>query len=74
MFRVHYLPPDQMPSHQRDFPREGQHIEIARDGSRRLGLLILCYLVAIFAGIGLVGTFADNATTTTASVGGIVER
>ena len=75
MYRVNYLPPEQMPSHQRDFPREGQHIEMADlDGSHRLGLLVLCYLVAIFAGIGLVGIFADNAITTTASVGAIVGR
>ena len=75
MYRVNYLPPEQMPSHQRDFPREGQHIEMAGlDGSRRLGLLVLCYLVAIFAGIGLVGIFADNAITATASVGAIVGR
>jgi len=68
MFRVNYFPPEQI-------PREDQHVEMAgMQGSRLLGLLVLCYLVAIFAGIGLVGALADNATTTTASVGGIVER
>ena len=29
MFRINYLPPEQMPSHQRDFPRESQRVEIA---------------------------------------------
>jgi hypothetical protein len=60
MFPVNYLPPEQMPSHQRDFPRTN---EIARraDGSQELGLLVILYLVAMLGGIVLLGLF----TTTT---------
>ena len=62
MFRVNYLPPEQMPSHQRDFPREPQRVEMAgREGSRLLGLFVACYLAAIFVVICLVGVFADGS-------------
>ena len=76
MFRVNYLPPEQMPSHQRDFPREGQRGEMTGlEGSRLLGLLVACYLAAIFAAIGLVSVFAGGARTiTSASSAATTER
>ena len=74
MLLINYLPPEQMPSHQRDFPRESRRVEIAGpEGSRLLGLWVVCYLLAIFAAIGVVGSFANGATPT-ASVGAMVER
>jgi hypothetical protein len=76
VFRVNYLPPEQMPSHQRDFPREGQRGEMTGlEGSRLLGLLVACYLAAIFVAIGLVGAFADGGTNvTSASIAATTER
>ena len=76
MFRVNYLPPEQMPSHQRDFPREPQRGEMAGlEGSRLLGLLVACYLAAIFVVIGLVGVFAYGGTVvTSASIAATTER
>ena len=53
MYRINYLPPEQMPAHQRDFPREGQAISTA-DGSRMLGLMVAWYLVAMLGGILLL--------------------
>ena len=74
--RVNYLPPDQMPSHQRDFPRDPQRAEMAGlEGSRLLGLLVACYLAAIFVAVGLVGAFADGGTNvTSASIAATTER
>ena len=76
MFRVNYLPPEQMRSHQRDFPREPQRVEMAgREGSRLLGLFVACYLAAIFVAIGLVGVFADGSPNiASASVEATTER
>jgi hypothetical protein len=75
VFRVNYLPPEQMPSHQRDFPREPQRGEMAGlEGSRLLGLWVACYLAAIFVAIGLVGVFVDgDPNIASASVGAITE-
>jgi hypothetical protein len=76
MLRVNYLPREQMPSHQRDFPREPQRVEMAGlEGSRLLGLLVACYLAAIFVVIGLVGVFADGGPNiASAAVGATTER
>ena len=73
---VNYLPPEQMPSHQRDFPRDLQCAEMAGvEGSRLLGLFVACYLIAIFVAIGLVGVFADGSpNVASASVGATTER
>ena len=73
--RVNYLPPEQMPSHQRDFPRDPQRAELAGlEGSRLLGLFVACYLAAIFVAIGLVGVFTGDRPITSASVGATTER
>ena len=56
MLRVNYLRPEQMPAHQRDFPRRGQLDELpGTSGSRTLAMMVAGYLVAMFAGIALLG-------------------
>jgi hypothetical protein len=58
MLRVNYLPPEQMPTHQRDFPRNDQVVEMPRtDGSHQLALLVIMYLLALLGGIVLLGQF-----------------
>src|SRR4030095_6173574 len=48
MLRVNYLAPEQMPTHQRDFPRNDQVVEMPRtDGSHQLALLVIMYLLAL---------------------------
>jgi len=55
MFRINYLPPEQMPPHQRDFPRREQIEELpGAAGSRALAPMVAWYLVAMFAGILLL--------------------
>jgi hypothetical protein len=56
MLRVNYLPPEQMPTHHRDFPRRYQSARNQR-GSDSYGLMLMVcgYLVALFAGILLLG-------------------
>lgn len=56
MLPVNYLPPEQMPSHQRDFPRANEIVRRA-DGSQELGLLVILYLVAMLGGIVLLGLY-----------------
>jgi hypothetical protein len=53
MLRVNYVRPEQMPSHQRDFPRKEAELPSAA-GSGGLGLMVACYLIAMFAGILLL--------------------
>jgi hypothetical protein len=69
MLRVNYLPPEQMPAHQRDFPRRQQLYELpGASGSRSLALMVVGYLVAMFAGILLLGYLtASNLPTTAAA-------
>ena len=56
MFRINYLRPEQMPPHQRDFPPRQQPEELpGAAGSSALALMIAGYLVAMFAGILLLG-------------------
>jgi hypothetical protein len=56
MFRINYLRPEQMPPHQRDFPRRDQLPEVSgAAGSRALALMVAWYLVAMLAGILLLG-------------------
>ena len=76
MYRINHLPPEQMPSHQRDFPRDPQRAEMAGlEGSRLLGLFVACYLAAIFVAIGLVGVLTgDRPTIASASLGATTER
>jgi hypothetical protein len=75
MLRVNYLHPEQMPTHQRDFPRR-ERDELRRadqlrraNDSRGLALMVAGYLVALFAGILLLGylTAPDLPNSTTAA-------
>ena len=54
MLRVNYMRPEQMPPHQRDFPRREQSELPGAAGSRALALMVAWYLVAMFAGILLL--------------------
>jgi hypothetical protein len=55
MLPVNYLRPEQMPPHQRDFPRR-ERTELSEvNSSRGLALMVACYLLAMFAGILLLG-------------------
>jgi hypothetical protein len=77
MFRVNYLPPEQMPAHQRDFPHRLQLEELpdAAD-SRGLGFLVAWYLVAMIGGIILLGylTASPAPNTNTAAIGATLSR
>jgi hypothetical protein len=55
MLRVNYVRPEQMPSHQRDFPRREEPELPATSGSGGLFLMVACYLIAMFAGVLLLG-------------------
>jgi hypothetical protein len=66
MFPVNYLPPEQKPSHQRDFPRSNEVVRRA-DGSHELGLLVILYLVAMLGGIFLLGHLTATPSMTSAS-------
>jgi hypothetical protein len=55
MLRVNYVRPEQMPSHQRDFPRREEPELPSAGGSGGLGPMVACYLIAMFAGILLLG-------------------
>ena len=52
MFRVNYRRPEDLPSHQRDFPPRAlaQH----GDGSGQLALMVGLYLLAMSAGLALL--------------------
>ena len=56
MLRVHYKRPEEMPSHHRDFP-ERHHLQGRGEtsASQGLGLLVAGYLIAMVAGILLLG-------------------
>ena len=71
MFRINYLPPERMPQHHRDFPREEQLVHLsAADGSRGLAFLVIFYLLAMLGGIVLLGHLtADTLPVTSASAG-----
>ena len=71
MLRVNYLRPEQMASHQRDFPRrEAFEALTSASGSQSLALMVAGYLVAMFVGILLLGYLAAPvANSTTASLG-----
>jgi hypothetical protein len=55
MLHVNYLPPEQIPHQQRDFPRTEQTELRDFSGSHGLALLVAGYLIAMFAGIVLLG-------------------
>jgi hypothetical protein len=52
MMRVHYRPPEQMPPHERDFPRSAVPQD---DGSSELLLLIVTCLIVVFLAIAVLG-------------------
>ena len=65
MFRINYRPPESLPHHQWDFPPRNGSAEIrAAEGSRELGLMVACYLVALLGGIFLLGYLTTPATPT----------
>lgn len=57
MFRVNYRPPEEMPSHHRDFPTSATSKDVARsaDGSGQLVLLVTGYLLALIFGVAVLG-------------------
>jgi len=63
MLRVNYKRPEEMPSHHRDFPEryDGERLR-AVSASRGLGLLVAGYLVAMFAGILLLGHLTRSSS------------
>jgi tetrahydromethanopterin S-methyltransferase subunit B len=72
MLRVNYLRPEQMPPHQRDFPRREQLAELPGAArSRALALMVALYLVAMVAGVLVLRyvTAVDRPSTTTAAAG-----
>ena len=76
MFRVNYLRLEQMPPHQRDFPpRERSQLPSA-DGSPALALMVAWYVVAMFAGILLLGylTASESPRTTSAAAGAVLTK
>ena len=55
MLRVHYRPPEMLPSHQRDFPpREQPPDPLHVRDTRFLLLMVLGYLVVMLGGIVLL--------------------
>ena len=72
MLPVNYLPPEQMPSHQRDFPyRDDAREALGTSNSGGLLLLVLLYLLAMFVGILLLGALTPTSVNTnTAAIGG----
>jgi hypothetical protein len=56
MLRVNYLPPERMPSHQRDFPPREPHERLF--GHRlphSLALMVASYFIAMGVGVLLLG-------------------
>ena len=76
MFRINYLPTERMPLHQGDFARREQLEELpGSDGSRALALMVAWYLVAMFAGILLLGHLtAPRPNTSTAATSGALSK
>ena len=62
MFRINYLPPERMPSHQRDFPPGERPAEPrALGASRQLWLMVTGYLLALLVGILLLGALTPTS-------------
>jgi len=69
MYRINYLPPEQMPPHERDFPRRQQSEAVpGADGSHTLAVMVAWYIVAMFAGIFLLGYLAAPVPPETSAV------
>ena len=64
MFRVNYHPPEALPSHQRDFPARPSGEIPGAEGSHQLAFMVAFYVVAVIAGIVLLGQLAIPNTTT----------
>lgn len=66
MFRINYLPPERMSSHQRDFPQRERPAEpiALRGGSGELWLIVAGYLLALFVGIIFVAALTPTSTPT----------
>ena len=61
VYRINHLPPEQTPSHQRDFPRRDDAREAkGASNSGELLLLVLLYLLAMFVGILLLGALTRH--------------
>jgi hypothetical protein len=71
MLRINLMRPEQMPPHQRDLSRRQQSELSGAAGSRGLALMVAWYLVAMLAGILLLGylTASERPSTTTAATG-----
>jgi hypothetical protein len=75
MLRVHYRAPESLPSHQRDFPPRRASREIpGAEGSYQLSLMVAGYLVALLAGIVLLGHLTATTIPNTATAETIVGR
>lgn len=62
MFRVNYLRPERMPSHQRDYPRNERPEEPrALGGSGQLALMVAGYLLALLVAILLLGILTPTS-------------
>ena len=66
MLRVHYRPPEMLPSHQRDFPPREQAPDLlhVRD-TRFLLLIVFGYLVVMLGGIVLLTALSPVTHVTT---------
>ena len=75
MFPVHYRPPESLPAHQRDFPpRQASKERLGAEGSNGLALMVAWYLVALIAGIFLLGHLAATTGPNTATAETMVGR
>jgi hypothetical protein len=76
MLRVNYMLPEKMPVHQRDFPRRELDELPRSNDSRGLALMVAGYLVALFAGILLLGylTAPELPNSTTAAAGATLTK
>lgn len=70
MFRVNYRRPEDLPFHQRDFPARASREIPGAEGSHQLAFMVAFYVVAVIAGIILLGQLAASSipNTTTAEV------
>jgi hypothetical protein len=68
MFRVHYRPPEALPSHQRDFPPRQASKELpGAEGSNGLALMVAWYVAALIAGIVFLGHLTATTIPQTAT-------
>jgi hypothetical protein len=67
MFRINYRPPELLPPHQRDFPPKKllEERSSGDDGSWQLALMVGLYLVAMCAGLALLGLFTSPTEVNT---------